>query len=714
MENKIISVTYLDKTVEFPFSLDYKAFIKECQEKFNLSNEEIGGINFYYTDEEGDSVSVSSVFDYEQAMKVMQGSDLKILNFSLELKVNQSISLIPNVNQSPITDSMRSGAIFENFTLEKTESNLLDNLDNNNENQPEENDEEKGRKIKKELERKKEEQRKQEEETQKSIKLMKEQLEIEKKRKQEEDRKRQEEEKKKKEEEEKRRIIEEEEERKRIEEERRKQEEERRKQEEFKRKQQEELLKAKKEEEERIRRQKEIEEKKKEEERAQKELKAVETFIQSKRKEKIIKLLKSNFTLNKKQEHLLKLSKISEKVIERDTLNAFKRLPPKPSKSEEEDIKIKLERKKRIMEQISQKARQSFVQSKISQSSAPNRVGYQMSGEFNNEQYESTIENIKKEAEQRLKSQVKLLEKEFEKMKKTLIQKTMEENNQILKTYVDKLSILEKERQSTFQTQLSKIPQNKDNFNFSMSISAIHSNIKCELCSRQPIVGIRYKCAVCPNYNLCEECEEKNYETKAHPHDFLRIRDPRNDKIKQIQSNGQDFSDNVIQAKPKFSFELLTKNLILEVEKGSTKLLKHKLVLKNNYGMSWNQGTTFLKCDKLKSGIIAEDISLPALSSDQKTEVFCAFNNCDTMEVGSYNCFLVFNVDGLNYGEPITIMVNVIPSKNVSQIETNVNRFREVYSFDKSYSDDDLTKALVKNNNDFEKAYDYLLTQIIH
>ena len=149
MENKIISVTYLDKTVEFQFSLDYKAFIKECQEKFNLSNEEIGGINFYYTDDEGDSVSVSSVFDYEQAMKVMQGSDLKILNFSLELKVNQSISLIPNVNQSPITDSMRSGAIFENFTLEKTESNLLDNLDNNNENQPEENDEEKGRKIKK-------------------------------------------------------------------------------------------------------------------------------------------------------------------------------------------------------------------------------------------------------------------------------------------------------------------------------------------------------------------------------------------------------------------------------------------------------------------------------------------------------------------------------------------------------------------------------------
>ena len=118
--------------------------------------------------------------------------------------------------------------------------------------------------------------------------------------------------------------------------------------------------------------------------------------------------------------------------------------------------------------------------------------------------------------------------------------------------------------------------------------------------------------------------------------------------------------------------------------------------------------------DKLKSGIIAEDISLPALSSEQKTEVFCAFNNCDTMEVGSYNCFLVFNVDGLNYGEPITIMVNVIPSKNVSQIETNVNSFRKLYAFDMSYSDDDLTKALVKNNNDFEKAYEYLLTQIIH
>lgn len=680
MENKKILVSYHDKKVEFPFSLDYTTFIKECQEKFNISNEEIGGINFLYEDEEGDLVSVSSVFDFDQAMKVMQGSDLQVLNFTLELKINQSFSLIPNVNQSLITDSMRSAAIFE------TESNILENFGDNNENHSEETEDEKGRKIKEELERNKEEQKKQEEETKKTIRDM-----IEKEKRKEEEKKKQEEERKRQKEEE---------ERKRLEEERKRQE--------FERKQKEELLKAKKEEEERIRKQKEIEEKKKEEERIQrekeqKELKAIETFVQSKRKEKIIKLLKSNYTQNKRQEHLLKVSKISEKVITRDTMNIFKKLPPKHEKKEEEDIKIKIERKKRIMERINKKVHESFLQSKISQSVDPNK--YQ--NEFNNEQYESTIENIKREAEQKLQSQVKLLEKEFEKMKKNLIQKTMEENNQILQTYVDKLSTFEKERQAIFQTHLSKIPQNKDNCNLSMSISAIHSNIKCELCSHQPIIGIRYKCAVCPNYNLCEECEEKNYETKAHPHDFIRIRDPRND---QIQMNGRYFSDNN-QSRKKFSFKLLTKDLTLSVEKGSTKLFQHKLVLQNDYGMSWNEGTTFLKCDKLNSTIIAKDIGLPPLTSEQKGEVICSFCNFDTMEIGTYTCILHFNVDGYNYGDPITITINVI--NPIDPMDKKVTEFRKRYNFDQSYSDTDIKNALAKNNNDHEKAYTYLLNQIV-
>jgi len=33
-------------------------------------------------------------------------------------------------------------------------------------------------------------------------------------------------------------------------------------------------------------------------------------------------------------------------------------------------------------------------------------------------------------------------------------------------------------------------------------------------------VGIRYKCSVCPDYDLCETCEA----TSDHPHPFLKIK----------------------------------------------------------------------------------------------------------------------------------------------------------------------------------------------
>lgn len=35
-----------------------------------------------------------------------------------------------------------------------------------------------------------------------------------------------------------------------------------------------------------------------------------------------------------------------------------------------------------------------------------------------------------------------------------------------------------------------------------------------------PVVGIRYKCAICPDYDLCEKCES----LLIHDHPFLKIR----------------------------------------------------------------------------------------------------------------------------------------------------------------------------------------------
>jgi len=48
----------------------------------------------------------------------------------------------------------------------------------------------------------------------------------------------------------------------------------------------------------------------------------------------------------------------------------------------------------------------------------------------------------------------------------------------------------------------------------------VHEGIECDSCGVCPIKGIRYKCAVRKDYDLCAKCEE-NLE---HPYPFLKIR----------------------------------------------------------------------------------------------------------------------------------------------------------------------------------------------
>ena len=52
----------------------------------------------------------------------------------------------------------------------------------------------------------------------------------------------------------------------------------------------------------------------------------------------------------------------------------------------------------------------------------------------------------------------------------------------------------------------------------------VHKEIFCDGCKKYPIVGCRYKCAVCPDFDFCETCEELLGSTHGHP--LVKIYDP--------------------------------------------------------------------------------------------------------------------------------------------------------------------------------------------
>lgn len=61
-----------------------------------------------------------------------------------------------------------------------------------------------------------------------------------------------------------------------------------------------------------------------------------------------------------------------------------------------------------------------------------------------------------------------------------------------------------------------------------------HRNVRCDGCDVSPVIGVRYKCAVCPDFDVCSRCVERLEESSRlgrdsfHPsnHHFIRIGNP--------------------------------------------------------------------------------------------------------------------------------------------------------------------------------------------
>jgi len=128
-----------------------------------------------------------------------------------------------------------------------------------------------------------------------------------------------------------------------------------------------------------------------------------------------------------------------------------------------------------------------------------------------------------------------------------------------------------------------KSQQTSNQSYISSSSNVIHSNVTCDGCKVSPILGNRYKCTVCQNFDYCDSCEEKYSEIHKHP--FLKIRKPEIAPVKILCAINENIPEFIPSQQDKINLE---KELKKEVEQNQNEDFFSKV--KNAITESYSSG----------------------------------------------------------------------------------------------------------------------------
>jgi len=70
---------------------------------------------------------------------------------------------------------------------------------------------------------------------------------------------------------------------------------------------------------------------------------------------------------------------------------------------------------------------------------------------------------------------------------------------------------------NTSSSNNNNVPPSDNGSSSSNNAPSVHDGVTCDGCKQFPIVGARFKCTVCHDYDLCEKCEAKGAHDASHP-----------------------------------------------------------------------------------------------------------------------------------------------------------------------------------------------------
>ena len=342
--------------------------------------------------------------------------------------------------------------------------------------------------------------------------------------------------------------------------------------------------------------------------------------------------------------------------------------------------------------------------------------------EEQSKEYKSELDKIRNEFKDKLNNQCK--DEIKDKYNYLIYNKIYNEvNNQseiLLKNYLEQLEKFENKRRNDF-TQI--INGNKIFLDVN---ETIHDGIKCNNCSQKPIIGERYQCSKCKNYNLCKKCEEENSTNLKHKHNFIKIRyiiNDENNNIIEKENHNKDSDDKnneIIKIEKddnkkviKYSFKIEDKKDVYLLYSG-TKFYEIELTIINDSNFEYPEGAKIKYNEQSNIKPIEPEIIINKLKPNEAQKITIKYQNLKYYEPNDnpYNSIYNLEINGETFGNEIVILMKFLDNNNFKLVE----QFRKVVKDSnigilEKYKNEDIINFLKKNKCNFDWTLDKILRE---